>query len=958
MCKKIVFLFLTLFFCQNGFAQNHKTGKGQVVDYLTNFAIPDSTTKVELLLPDSTVIWIAETYQTKTNAKATTMFNLRIKKEGDYIIRCTNPDYETVYQPISIKFYKREEVIDLGKIQMKRILRKDIDEVVVTATKLKFYFNNDTLVYNADAFATQYGFVLVDILRKMPGITLEKGGEIYSNGRKVDALLLNGKDFFNNDRETLLENLPAYMIKKVLVYDKKKDSLSLYEREREFEGLVMDIKLKKEYHTTTLGSIDVGGGTNERYFGRLFGMNIHDLRRWSAYAGSNNTNQNEEMNHSGDFYNMDNGSGDKKFHFAGINYNVDSRNGDHSLQGRLRIQGSNEFFSQKRETQMFYNDGDVYDVAAQESDTRNFSFQTSHDINLFQNNNAYRINISPAFLYIHSKAKSWSSNTTANSNLANLLGSNWVDTLRAKKLSETLLLYGITRTNIDVMTPTDLVQLKLDLSKKVKIPHSEDVLTFNASGAYSSQTSNRYQHYAIDYIKLDSDNPQWKNLYHHNYNKTWQWTGEFSYLYKINKIHSITAKASYMHTYQDSNDSYYNLEQKDGWGVNTNYELGILPSQLELMDVLDKSNTQRYDKYDNVYSFSLGYKLRKKRHSLEISLPYNIQRKELRFFQENNNQTVKRTMNVSDLSIFYIRWLSGPTGFGYSLQANIKHNMPAMYNFVEQTNDASVLTIVKGNPHLKNATNYMLRGTFRWAPTAMNNHEINIFYAYVKNHISTAYLYNRETGVYTLTPTNVDGNQNFRVELSNAVYLTKDNKHKLSNKLSYNYIKSVDFSGTSLAEVAQKSTVHNSVISEELTYNFSSKNTKYRGSIAPNIDYHRSTSNREGFEPINAYVYGVKVSGQIELPWSVRMNTELRSVSRRGYAYDEMNDDEVIWNMGVTKSFKNNITLSLNVVDLLNQHKNVYRVVNAQGRMESVSNVLRSYAMLHFVWQFSKKNHP
>ena len=50
MCKKIVFLFLTLFFCQNGLSQ--KTGKGQVVDYLTNLAIPDSTTTVELLLPD------------------------------------------------------------------------------------------------------------------------------------------------------------------------------------------------------------------------------------------------------------------------------------------------------------------------------------------------------------------------------------------------------------------------------------------------------------------------------------------------------------------------------------------------------------------------------------------------------------------------------------------------------------------------------------------------------------------------------------------------------------------------------------------------------------------------------------------------------------------------------------------------------------------------------------------
>ena len=958
MCKKIVSLLVILFFCQSVFSQ--EVGVGQVVDYLTHLAVPDSTTKVELLLPDSTVIDTAAVWRSKAEIKATTKFSFPIEKEGSYILRCTNPDYETTYKPIDVKFNKSEETIDVGKIRLKRILRKDLDEVVVTATKLKFYFNNDTLVYNADAFNTQYGFVLVDILRKMPGITLEKGGEIYSNGRKVDALYLNGKDFFNSDRETLLENLPAYMIKNVLVYDKKKDSLSLYEREREFEGLVMDIKLKKEYHTTTLGSIDVGGGTNNRYFGRLFGMNIHDLRRWSAYAGSNNTNQNEEMNHSGSFYNMDNGSGDKKFHFAGLNYNVDSRNGDHSLQGRLRVQGSNEFFSQKRETQMFYDDGDVYDITAQESDTRNFSFQTSHDISLFQNHNAYRINISPSFLYIHSKAKSWVTNMTANDNMANLLGSNWVDTLRSKKLSETLLLYGISKMNVEAMSPTDLVQLKLNLRKKVDMPHSDDVLTFNASGAYSGQTSDRYQHYAIDYIKSNPGNSQWKNLYHHSYNKTWQWTGDVSYLYSINKFHSITAKASYAHINQDSDNSYYNLEKVNGWGADIQYDLGVLPSQLELMNVLDKGNSQRYDEYDNSYTFSVSYRLDKNRHSLNISVPYHIQRKELRFFQENNNQIVKRTMNAPDLSIYYGNWPQNHshTGSGCTLQADIQHSMPAMYNFVEQTNDASVLLVTKGNPNLKNATNYMLRGTFRWAPTAMNNHDINIFYAYVKNHISTAYLYNRETGVYTLTPTNVDGNQNFRVELSNAVYLTKDNKHKVSNKLSYSHIKSVDFSGTSLAEVAQKSTVHNNVISEELTYNFSSRNTKYRGSIAPNIDYHRSTSNREGFEPINAYVYGVKVSGQIELPWSIRMNTELRSVSRRGYAYDEMNDDEVIWNMGVTKSFKNNITLSLNVVDLLNQHKNVYRVVNAQGRMESVSNVLRSYAMLHFVWQFSKKNHP
>ena len=686
-------------------------------------------------------------------------------------------------------------------------------------------------------------------------------------------------------------------------------------------------------------------------------MEIHDLHRWSAFAGSNNTNQNEDMNHSGEFYNMDDGSGDKKFHFAGFNYNADSRNGNHSLQGKLRIQGSNELNSTSRNSQAFYDNGDIFNLSKEETKTQNFSFQANHHFSLFQNNNIYRINISPSLQYIHSKAKSWGTNMTANGNIVNLLGSNWIDTLRSKKLSETLLLYGITRTNVKAMAPTNHLQLKLDLSKKINIPHSEDFLTLNAGGSYSNLTTCRYQHYSFDYIQLAPNSPVWKNHYHHSYNKTWKWTGDILYSYKINKFHTITAKASYTHTKQNADDSYYNLEQKDGWGADTNYELGVLPSQLELLEVLDKSNTQHYDEYGNAYTFNTTYRLDKNGHTLIVSLPYHILQKELRFFQENNDQVVKRTMTAPDLSIHYTRWRQGHKGFDYSLQANIQHVMPTMFNFVVQNNDANVLYVIKGNQNLKNATNYKLGGTFRWAPTAMNNHEVKISYTYIKDNVSTATLYNRETGVYTFTPANVDGNQNFQIDLSDAFHLTKTYTHKLSNKLSFSRIRSVDFSGTSPAEVAQKSTVHNSIVSEELTYNFSSKNTKCRGSVAPNIDYHRSTSNREGFETINACVYGVKVSGQIELPWSIRMNTELRSVSRRGYAYNEMNDDEIIWNIGAMKSFKNNITLSLNVVDLLNQHKNVYRVVNAQGRMESVSNVLRSYVILHFVWQFSKKKY-
>ncbi len=185
--------------------------------------------------------------------------------------------------------------------------------------------------------------------------------------------------------------------------------------------------------------------------------------------------------------------------------------------------------------------------------------------------------------------------------------------------------------------------------------------------------------------------------------------------------------------------------------------------------------------------------------------------------------------------------------------------------------------------------------------------------------------------------------------------MDKSYKHKLSNVLSYTYIQSVDFSGTSEKEYFNKSTVCNSVVSEKMEYQFTSRNTKCIGTAAPYLTFHRSTSDRPGVETIHAFLYGFQASARIELPASFRFNTELRSESRRGYNDNSMNDNELIWNMGLTKSSKNNITLSLNAVDVLGQRKNIYKVVTAQGTSESVRNVLGRHVMFHFIWQFSRK---
>lgn len=119
---------------------------------------------------------------------------------------------------------KKEYVLFLGKIFLDK-KAKELKEVTVQATKVKFYHRDDTLVYNADAFVMAEGSMLDDIIRQLPGVELKENGQILVNGRFVESLLLNGKDFFKGNRELMLKNLAAYTVKDIEVYERKKNRL-------------------------------------------------------------------------------------------------------------------------------------------------------------------------------------------------------------------------------------------------------------------------------------------------------------------------------------------------------------------------------------------------------------------------------------------------------------------------------------------------------------------------------------------------------------------------------------------------------------------------------------------------------------------------------------------------------------------------------------------------------------
>ena len=136
-----------------------------------------------------------------------------------------------------------------------------LQEVTVTASRVRFYYKGDTIVYNADEFKLADGSMLDALLKQVPGMELREDGRIYHNGQFVDDLLLDGKDLFMGDRKLMLENLPAYTVKSIAVYDKQsKENEWLGRKDESTQHHVIDVRLKKEYKATWIANVEAGTG--------------------------------------------------------------------------------------------------------------------------------------------------------------------------------------------------------------------------------------------------------------------------------------------------------------------------------------------------------------------------------------------------------------------------------------------------------------------------------------------------------------------------------------------------------------------------------------------------------------------------------------------------------------------------------------------------------------------------
>jgi hypothetical protein len=308
--KRIVLAWLLAAFLFPAFGQNwNLTG-----NLLDDRAEPLVAGTVVLLNPaDSTMEYFGI-----TNPKG--QFEIRQVREGSYLLQASFMGFQTFYNPITVP---RAGGPDVGDIVM---LPSPVDlegaEVVGEAVPLQI--SGDTVVYNAAAFKTRPDAMTEELLKKLPGVEVDRAGNIKALGEDVNTVYVDGKEFFGSDPKVATRNIPADAINRVKVYDKKSD-------ESEFTGIddgtrnkTLNLELKEDRKTGVFGDLLAGYGSSGRYKASGKVYRFTDRIQMAGLGMINNVNEygfsfNDYLNFNGGTAAMMGGGGSAKITLGGDN---------------------------------------------------------------------------------------------------------------------------------------------------------------------------------------------------------------------------------------------------------------------------------------------------------------------------------------------------------------------------------------------------------------------------------------------------------------------------------------------------------------------------------------------------------------------------------------------------------------------------------------------------------------
>ncbi|ANE51188.1 outer membrane beta-barrel protein [Flavisolibacter tropicus] len=899
----IAFLFLSV---------THAMAQGTIKGKVT-----DSSTKKALALATVTIFKAADTALITYRMSA---------PEGDFKVTGLplNIACRAVISFSGYEVYRKEFTltdntsIDLGTIALAPAATS-LDEVLVIAERPPVTVRKDTIEFNAASFKTLPTALVEDILKKLPGVQVDADGNITVNGKKVNRIMVDGKDFFGSDPKMATRNLPANIVDKVQVTEDKDERELNPDRSEGDIGQVINLKLKKAIKKGWFGKAYAGAGTDERYEGGAIVNLFKDTMQVSLLGFTNN------LNRAGFSFNDIRSLGG--FSRSGINSLWMNGNGGVSVNG-ISLGGTGDGINQ----------------------STGAGFNMNH---VLKNG----LTLNSQYFYGQSRNDILELNN------------------RQQFLSDTTL---VTRSNRNEVLKSYSHRVAFGLKGKID---SLSRIDFKPSFVINDQHSNKFTGTSsssnIDGLLNTSNNQQNMDgkdvsyshslLYFKNFRKkdrSLNIANSLSYgnldNSQINDVintfyESSSALETYLNQLRDREQNNFtttlNANYNEPITKLLNLRLGYSGTYFNNVDQLGTFNKGGGSKYD-VVNANLSNELSRESWRNAVSAGLNVKYKKLNvtgtasFLKlDINNQFGK---SVTDVNQRYSYVLPGMTVNWRELNLNYSANAtpPNLSDLQPVPDSTNPLFIVNGNPDLKPATAHSINLNY-FKNISTKNLFISAYgFGNFRNNAVTRSRVVQTNGVQVTTPVNVDGVQDLYTNLN----VVKQHKANKNFQFGYGVGYNVNFNRNYLIVNGRKGYVKTLDIGPFANGNINWKD-KIEWSYSYYLGFNRTNYENDQFKDLKVDRSGLRTELVVRWPKHIVWESNL-ALSKNSNVAPGVQKNVALWNAAMSVVFLKDDKgqLKFSAFDLLNENISVFRNTTENQIIDRQINILQQYFMATFTY--------
>jgi hypothetical protein len=919
----VTLLVLLCLACTGAFAQSY-TISGKIGDSLNNAKLEHAS--ITLVRVSDSVL------STFTRARADGSFTLHPDSAGKFTITISFPGMADYVDVVKLD----KPALDLGYIPMvskTHLLQELVVKQQIAAIKIK----GDTTEYMADSFAVRENATVEELLKKLPGIQVNKNGEIVAQGEKVEKILVDGEEFFSDDPAVVTKNLQARSVEKVQVFDKKSD-------QAEFTGIddgqktkTINLQLKEDKKHGYFGKIAAGGGTDQFFENQGMINAFKGKRKLSAFGVVSNTDKiglnwqdQEKFGGDGASYEFDE-DGSMTTYISRDDDDFEEWGGKYYGQGLPKVWTGGLHYSNKWE-QDKYHFGGNYRYAKQNLETEGnilteytlpgSGYFTNEHRDLFSTGQRHGADglfewkidsTSSLKLTVNGNYKETQSSSIYNSESRTTDG----DTLNTGSRRITSNASGKNE-NAELLYRKKFAKKGRTLSLDVKEQYKE------SSGTGFLNTLNRFYlpgggfaDSVIDQRKVNNSNTLVLN-------------GKATYTEPLSKVAFL--ELNYALTL-NNNTSERNSYDKSPGGEYTDSALNPVNSSNYIFNVLQHSGGANMRFVLKKINFSFGGSVANaqfRQTNLSTDTVYH------RSFERNYTNLFPR--------VSFVYNFSKQKSFRFNYSGGT--NQPTIDQIQPLRNNTDPLNTPVGNPDLKQEFKQTFRISYNSYKVLTGQYLWSSFaFSTVNNAISRT-----ETvtplGARTYQYINVQGNYN---GWGYAGYGFKIKKLDLNMNVRVN----ANLAHNNNFINGQQNTSNNNSYGGGFEVRYE-KEEKISISYSPGVTYYDNKSTISTYTT-SYWTVNNEASLNIQLPKKFEFNTDAEWQVRQKTAVFDQNNSVLRWNAWISKKMlkKDALEIRASVFDILNQNVGFSRVAQNNYVTQDNYNTIRRYGMLSLIWNFT-----